>query len=148
MHFASLVKGRRYAKIILQASFVQNRRRIRMNILWTTIAINDMDATIAFYEKVLQVKEVRRFPAGPGREIAMLGDGEAKLEVICDAGKPAEKINGVSMGYPVGDLDGKRAELEAMGFRPGPVISPQPGVRFCFLEDPNGINVQFVEEKR
>ena len=116
-----------------------------MNILWTTISINDMDATIRFYEQVLQVKEVRRFQAGPGREIAMLGDGDAKLEVICDRNKTASKITGVSMGYPVDDLDAKLAALRKMGFEPGPVISPHPGLRFAFLEAPNGINVQFVE---
>ena len=118
-----------------------------MNILWTTININDMDATIRFYEEVLEVKGIRRFPAGPGREIAMLGDGEAKLEVICDKNKTAEKITGVSMGYPVEDLDAKLESLKKMGFKPGPVISPHPGLRFAFLEDPNGINVQFVEVK-
>lgn len=118
-----------------------------MKILWTTVSINDMDETIRFYEQVLQVKNIRRFQAGPGREIAMLGEGEAKLEVICDRNKTAEKIHGVSMGYPVDDLDEKLAALQKMGYEPGPVISPHPGLRFAFLEDPNGINVQFVEEK-
>ena len=118
-----------------------------MKILWTTISINDLDATIAFYERVLQVKNVRRFSAGPGREIAMIGDGEAKLEVICDKNRTAEKIRGVSMGYPVDDLDAKLASLRELGYEPGPVISPRPGLRFAFLEDPNGISVQFVEEK-
>ena len=118
-----------------------------MKILWTTVSINDMDETIRFYEQVLQVKNIRRFQAGPGREIAMLGEGEAKLEVICDRNKNAKKIQGVSMGYPVDDLDEKLAALQKMGYEPGPVISPHPGLRFAFLEDPNGINVQFVEEK-
>lgn len=117
-----------------------------MKILWTTINVNDLDESLEFYDAVLGVKNVNRFPAGPDREIAMIGDGEAKLEMICDHKREVERVHGVSMGYPVADLDVKRAELLAAGYEPSEIISPNPHIHFFFLQDPNGINIQFVQQ--
>ncbi len=35
---------------------------------------------------------------------------------------------------------------EEQGFRPGPMISPNPHARFFFVKDPNGVDIQFIHE--
>ena len=35
---------------------------------------------------------------------------------------------------------------EADGLKPGPMISPNPHARFFFVKDPNGVDIQFVQE--
>ena len=55
-----------------------------MKFLWTTILVNDMDESLKFYEEIAGLKPVDRFQAGPGMEIAFLGEGETKIELICN----------------------------------------------------------------
>ena len=120
-----------------------------MKYLHTTILVGDLDASVQFYEKQVGLTIQRRFPAGPGREIVFLADksGETCVELIRDAAAGALKASGISLGFQVHDLEKERAAKEAAGLNPGPVISPNPRTRFFFVADPNGLQIQFVEEK-
>jgi len=118
-----------------------------MKFLWTTFMINDLDGTLAFFKDVAGIEPVRRFQAGPEKEIAFLCEGETKIELVADKGIPSHVYKGVSVGLAVDDLDQKKKELEDKGYETSPVISPNPATRFFFVADPNGIGLQFVEEK-
>lgn len=118
-----------------------------MKFLWTTFNVKDLDETLGFFKAVCGAEPVKRFPAGPDREIAFIVEGETKIEFIADRAKTPEKISGVSIGIAVDDAEAKKIELEQAGFTATPVISPNPDLRFFFVKDPNGINVQFVEQK-
>ncbi|MGI6721102.1 MAG: VOC family protein [Anaerovoracaceae bacterium] len=118
-----------------------------MKILWTTFQVRDLDETLAFYKKVLEVEPARRFTAGPGREIAFLDGDGAMLELVCEEGRELRDYENVSLGYPVEDVEVKKTELEAAGIPTSPIISPNDNLRFIFATDPNGVGVQFAEEK-
>lgn len=120
-----------------------------MKYLWTTMHVKDLEESIAFYEEVVGLKLEHRFPAGPGTEIAfMKSEGtETKVELLCRGDFDGRREDAaLSLGFETKDLDGKMAELKAMGYAVGDVISPNPKSRFFFVKDPNGIDIQFVEE--
>ena len=56
-----------------------------MKFCWTTINVTSMEESLAFYQEIVGLPLMRRFPAGPGMEIAFLGDGETQVELIASA---------------------------------------------------------------
>jgi lactoylglutathione lyase len=108
-----------------------------------------MDESLHFYQEIVGLKLAERFPAGPGVEIAFLGDGETKVELVCNAA--SEEINvgaDISWGFEVGSVDAFMAELKEKGIevQSGP-FEPNPHTKFFFVNDPNGMKIQFVENK-
>jgi lactoylglutathione lyase len=87
----------------------------------------------------------RRFSGGHG-EIVFLGDGETLLELM--GGGTGNQGQEISLGFSVDDLDVFISDMTEKGIQihSGPV-SPAPGVRFLFVQDPDGLLVQFVEQK-
>ena len=50
-----------------------------MKFCWSTLRVKNMDESLKFYEEVVGLILDKRFNAGPGMEIAFLGDGETKV---------------------------------------------------------------------
>lgn len=116
-----------------------------MAFLWCTINVRDIEASLKFYEEIVALKVVRRF-SEPGAELAFLGEGETKLELI--QGKSAPHTGGgVSIGFKVDSLEAKMDFMQAKGIaiHSGP-FAPSPRTRFFFVSDPDGVLVQFVEQ--
>ncbi len=120
-----------------------------MGFCWTTLQVSDLDRAIAFYRDVAGLPVARRFGGG-GHFIAFLGDGETKVELIADAGRtPPGRGEGATLGFRVASLDAQLALCAEKGVavERGP-MSPGPGIRFFYVRDPDGFEVQFVEESR
>ena len=117
-----------------------------MKFLWCTLHVKDIDASVRFYEQIVGLRETRRMP-GPGGGIVFLGDGETQIELI---GSGTGCIGaGVSVSFAVDDLDAKMAGVQEMGIaiHSGP-FAPSPHIRFFHVQDPDGLIVQFVEQKK
>lgn len=118
-----------------------------MKFLWTTIRVSDLERSIAFYRDVLQLSMVERHPGSPGSEIAFMADGETRVELFCGPEPLQEGHAGdVSMGFACADLDSTRAALTEKGYAVSPIISPNPTIRFCFLQDPDGYQIQLAQQ--
>ncbi len=118
-----------------------------MKFCWTTVTVADMERSLAFYCGVLGLEAAKRYPAGPGVEIAFLGTGETKLELICRADEKDIRIGGhISVGFEVESLDETMRRLAAKGVavHSGP-FQPNEHIRFFFVLDPDGLKVQLVE---
>lgn len=124
-----------------------------MKFLWTTIYVRDLDESIAFYSDLVGLRVVRRFPAGPGVEIAFMGNGvdnETLVELLADrSGRAISFDYGdfVSIGFAVDSVD---AMLDAVKERGIPVHSgpiETPGSRFFSIKDPNGFTIQLFQQK-
>ncbi|MGM0395884.1 MAG: VOC family protein [Bacillota bacterium] len=118
-----------------------------MKFCWITLTVNDMDKSLEFYTGIVGLKVDRRFNAGPDTEICFLGEGETKLELICDLDiKPDCLGEGMSMGFEVDSLDSLRNLLDEKDIEvhSGP-FKPNPEIRFLYVKDPDGFKVQFVE---
>ena len=118
-----------------------------MQFLWCTINVMDIEASIRFYTQIVGLSVTRRF-SEPGAELAFLGDGETKLELIQGKAVPASG-GGVSIGFKVESLEEKMDFVQSHGVpvHSGP-FAPSPRTRFFFVADPDGILVQFVEQKQ
>lgn len=123
-----------------------------MKFLWTTIYVKDLDESIAFYSSLIGLKMLKRFTAGPGIEIVFMGnntDNETLVELLAD--KNISQINHsefLSIGFAVNSVD---AMLETVKNRNIPVHSgpiETPGSIFFNIKDPNGIIVQFFQQKK
>ena len=118
-----------------------------MKFCWTTVTVKNMEESLAFYTQVLGLQVDRRYKAGPDMELAFLGDGETKLELICNE-KISEVTIGkdISVGFEVESADEMIAYLaeNGIGVLSGP-FQPNEHIKFFFILDPNGLRVQLVE---
>ena len=118
-----------------------------MKFLWTTILVNNMDESLEFYEEIVGIKLVDRFPAGPGMEISFLGEGETKVELICNEKlKELDAGSRVTLGFKVESLEEKINFIKEKGINiiTGP-IQPNPSIKYFIIKDPNGVKIQFAE---
>lgn len=122
-----------------------------MNFLWTTIYVNNLEESISFYSNLLKLKVMNRFPAGPGVEIAFLGnstENETLVELLKDTKVDSVKHNDfIFIGFSVDSVE-EMLEIVKKNNIPvhnGPIETP--GSTFFTIKDPNGLSIQFFQQK-
>ncbi|WP_291632407.1 VOC family protein [Clostridium sp.] len=118
-----------------------------MKFCWSTLMVINLEESIKFYKEIVGLNVSRRFNAGPAVEIAFLGDGETKIELICnEAVKEVRLGEDISLGFEVNSLDEMMALVKEKGIdiNSGP-FQPNPHTKFFYVLDPNGLKIQFVE---
>ena len=115
-----------------------------MSMVHVTIYTAKMEASIKFYEDIVGLKIQRDFREFGGN-IVFLAEQESDTQVeLIDEPIKAYSGSGISMGFHVDDVEAKREEVIAKGLNPTPIITPNPQVKFFFVDDPNGVTVQFI----
>jgi lactoylglutathione lyase len=114
---------------------------------WSTITVNNMEESLKFYEDILGLVLNGRFNTGNGGEIAFLGDGETKVELIYNgSGKKVNMGQDISLGFVVDSADAMITFLNEKGISIlGGPFQPNPNIKFFYILDPNGLRIQFVE---
>jgi lactoylglutathione lyase len=118
-----------------------------MKFLWSTINVNNMEESLAFYREVVGLAVSRSFKTPEGMEIAFLGSEETKVELVYSPDRKAPgNVNGISLGFEVASLDHEMEFVKNKGIEieSGP-FQPNPHTSFFYVKDPNGITIQFVE---
>lgn len=122
-----------------------------MKFLWTTIHVKNLDESITFYSNLVGLQMLKRFPAGPGMEIVFMGNGmndETLVELLADSNNNTVKHSeSISLGFAVGSVD---AMLDMVKGKNIPIHSgpfETSAFRFFTIQDPNGLNVQFFQQK-
>lgn len=122
---------------------------MNLSLNWITLRVRDLEASLNFYHGILKLPLQRRFESG-GKQIAMLGrEEQPKLELI-QGNDPALKPEcGVSVGFEVESLDDAMEYLKSLGIpvARGP-IAPNPYLRFFYVLDPDGFEVQLAEHSK
>lgn len=119
-----------------------------MNFCWSTLNVNNMEESLKFYEEILGLNISRRFELGNGMEIAFLGEGETKIELVYHPGDQVVNVGkDISWGFEVESVDETIAGLGEKGITmtDGP-FQPNPHTKFFFITDPNGLRIQLVEK--
>ena len=122
-----------------------------MSYLWTTIKVKNLEESIEFYQQIVGLKLQRKFEAGPEREIAFLAaaEGETEVELIADQGKEDIDIGqDISLGFEIDSVAEKIRFLKEKGIEiESEPVAPNPEIEFFYVLDPNGVKIQFVENK-
>lgn len=119
-----------------------------MKFCWVTINVHNMEASLAFYRDIVGLPLNREFSPAPGDRIAFLGGGDTEVELIHNQkSSPAAFSQNISLGFKVESLEATMEMLKGHGISvlAGP-FQPNPHVRFFYVQDPNGLRVQFVQD--
>ena len=121
-----------------------------MKFCWVTLTVDNFEESLSFYRDLLGLKVCSQFKGGEDVEIAMLGEpDQPKVEILCNRHvKIANRGTGITVGFEVESLDEamKYVQSKNIPVLKGP-FSPNPKTSFFFIKDPNGIEVQLVENK-
>lgn len=118
-----------------------------MKFAHVTIMVKNMEESLKFYQNVVGLSLNKRFPAGPEMEIAFLGEGETKVELVCnDKLKDINLCQDISLGFQVDSLNDMMKYIYEMDLEihSGP-FEPNPTTKFFYILDPNGVKIQFIE---
>lgn len=122
-----------------------------MRVGWITINVRNMQTSLSFYEEVTGLKLKRKMNPMPGTEIAFLGFGENETEVELirnEKNNSPEYGKDISIGFEVESLDQQIELLSAKGIEMKGPFQPGPVIKFVYVDDPNGVKVQFFENIR
>jgi len=115
---------------------------------FVTVTVKDMEESARFYKDILGLKEAKRFSPQPGIDIMFLKDADNNaVELIAHRGETGSTGSSpVSIGFVVDSLDATMAMLREKNVpvARGPVGAPG-GTRFMFVNDPNGVGIEFIE---
>ena len=116
-----------------------------MKMLHVTIQTSKFEDELNFYTDNVGLKIIRDMRP-LGQEMIFLADeeGDTEIEII---GKPDVVDSGnenLSIGFRTDDVETKHKELSDKGIAVSPMINPVPQVKFFFVKDPAGVNVQFM----
>lgn len=118
-----------------------------MKFCWTTLMVSNLEESLKFYTEIIGLRIDRRFNASPKVEIAFLGDGETKVELIHNSElKDIEYSPFVTLGFEVESLEKMKILLENHNIRlESEILKPNPHIQFFYVKDPDGVKIQFVE---
>lgn len=117
-----------------------------MKMCHVTITVQNLDDSVRFYQDVVGLPLQNRFTAGVGIEIAFLGDGETKIELLWEQNHKEVFVGSdISIGFGVENAQAKREQLLAKNIEASTIVQPSPETKFFFITDPNGVKIQFIE---
>ncbi len=124
--------------------------------LHTMLRVGDLDRSVAFYTKLLGMKELRRRDVPDGKyTLVFLGygegnkEGQAEIELTYNYGVEKYEI-GTAFGHLAVGVPDVKAACEAVRAGGGKVTREAGPVKFgttviAFVEDPDGYKIELIE---
>jgi lactoylglutathione lyase len=126
---------------------------MRTRLLHTMIRVTDLERSVDFYTQVLGLREERRrvLERADATLVFLVDEaGHHRIELTYHHdGRSYELGNQFGhFAFGVADLDQARAELAEQGieFTRGPYTVSAGGSRIAFIKDPDGVEIELVEE--
>lgn len=124
--------------------------------LHTMLRVGDLDRSVAFYTRLLGMKELRRRDVPEGKyTLVFLGygegnkEGQAEIELTYNYGVEKYEI-GTAFGHLAVGVPDVKAACEAVRAGGGKVTREAGPVKFgttviAFVEDPDGYKIELIE---
>ena len=124
------------------------------------LSVADLDAQVRWYAEGFDLREANAFDIPPLgiRGTFLVGEGGTAIELLEREGSrpglqaPDQATALLTRGYGhiclrVEDVDATHARLLALGAesRMSPQAAPEPGVRMCFVSDPEGNLIELID---
>lgn len=115
-----------------------------MKVEHITIHTANLEKSIAFYCDIIGL-HIKNDMREQGKPIVFLsfGDDDTCIELYGDTSNKFSGM-GISIGFHVGDVDKAHKLYKDKGLRPSMMIRPSAKVKFFFIKDPNGVNIQII----
>jgi len=122
-------------------------------VIHSMMRVLDLDRSIDFYSKALNLKEKRRYEF-EGFSLVYLGNEEAEFEIelTLNHGTDEPYTHGNGYGHVavcVDQLDAEHARIKSLGYEPRDIVAFSPGgellARFFFVRDPDGYDIEVIE---
>ena len=120
-----------------------------MKFCWATIRVKNLEESLEFYKDIVGLEVEKRLEMGEGKTILFLGKGETKVEMIYNEKyKDIDMGKSISLGFEVDSAKEKMEDIKQRGIEidSGP-FCPVVSTEFFYVIDPNGLKIQFVENK-
>ena len=119
--------------------------------LHTRMRVDDLDETVAFYEKVFGLQVTRRHESPRGSKLVFLAvpNSEEEIEITYYPGSGSVQVQEdlMHLAFEVDSMEEFAAHLEQVGysFSDGPTKSSSGSV-FAFVDAPEGYEVEVIEK--
>lgn len=115
-----------------------------MRMVHVTLHTACFEESLNFYQDIIGLIIERDMR--PARNMVFLSErtGDTCVELIED--EKAQRINAsaVSVGFHADDVEALYEKLKSAGYEVSEMIRPNPHVKFFFVNDPNGLRIQFI----
>ncbi|MFZ9682859.1 MAG: VOC family protein [Cephaloticoccus sp.] len=123
-------------------------------LLHTRMRVNDLAATVKFYQEALGLKLSRRHTSPRGAQLAFLATPNSDEEIeICQMPPGAEPVKVqpdlVHLAFEVDDLAAYEAAIKAKGYAlsDGPTKTSSGSV-IAFIDAPEGYEVELIQRAK
>lgn len=123
-------------------------------LLHTRMRVNDIERSVAFYEKALGLKATRRHTSPRGAQLVFLATPNSDEEIeLCQMPPGAEPVKVqpdlMHLAFEVDDLKAFAADLAARGFAlsDGPTTTGS-GAVIAFIDAPEGYEVELIQRSK
>ena len=128
------------------------------SFLHTMLRVNDLDASIAFYQNLLGMRELRRNEVPAGRyTLVFMGyasnaEGQAEIELTYNWDQATPYEIGTAFGHLAVGVPDVAASCQAVRTGGGRVTREAGPVKhgttvIAFVEDPTGYKIELIERK-
>ncbi|MDP1580525.1 MAG: VOC family protein [Candidatus Didemnitutus sp.] len=120
-------------------------------LLHTRMRVNDIEASVRFYENALGLTATRRHTSPRGAQLVFLATPNSEEEIeLCQmpAGATPVQVQPdlMHLAFEVEDMAAFVTELEAKGFKLSDGPSPSgSGNRIAFIDAPEGYEVELIQ---
>lgn len=122
-------------------------------LLHTRMRVNDIEATLRFYQEALGLKLAKRSTSPRGAQLAFLQtpNSDEEIEICQLAGAPSVSVQPdlMHLAFEVDDLEKFAADLKAKGYKlsDGPTKTGSGSV-IAFIDAPEGYEVELIQKGR
>ena len=120
-----------------------------MRYAHTTIMVSDIEKSIEFYQTVAGLELKCKFMTDEeDKLLAFLADkdGGTEIELIQDFRQKPQHGPGISLGFAVKNIEAYLEKLRSRGYETTGIISPNIRTQFFFVNDPDGVKIQLIEQ--